>query len=187
MSYNSKVYLSTENYKTTKNLPPGLRNQALQAAAEPCRTIVKSVYCANGTRTRLESQLATRRSRTSHCDHGNRSPLIFSDPSTSRPSKKKVLGPGCGERLPRGDVLDPLVLRPMDYRRPFYRIETLVSRPILKNIIMRAGGSISLLDSDERPEVDIVAFGQRYSREQNVYVYRDKCWEEAFTDRVSAE
>jgi hypothetical protein len=67
----------------------------------------------------------------------------------------------------------------MDYRRPFYRIETLVSRPILKNIIMRAGGSISLLDSDERPEVDIVAFGQRYSREQNVCVYRDKCWEEA--------
>jgi hypothetical protein len=51
----------------------------------------------------------------------------------------------------------------------------------------RAGGSISLLDSDERPEVDVVAFGQRYSREQNVCVYRDECWEAVFTDRVSAE
>jgi hypothetical protein len=58
--------------------------------------------------------------------------------------------------------------------------------PILKNIIERAGGGIHLLESGERPEVDVVAFGQRYSRERNVCVYRDECWEEAFTDRVSA-
>jgi hypothetical protein len=58
--------------------------------------------------------------------------------------------------------------------------------PILKNIIMRAGGSIRLLDSNERPEVDVAAFGQRWSRELNVCVYRDECWEEAFTERVSA-
>jgi hypothetical protein len=57
--------------------------------------------------------------------------------------------------------------------------------PVFAEIIQQAGGIPGFLSAQDRPEVDLVAFGQKYRTVQNVCLIQDLSWNTVLTYKIN--